>query len=140
MQQNLHIITLGVSDLKKTLEFYESGLSWKKSKASKDKIAFFEMGGIVISFFSKEALAKDANLSNNGSGFSGITIAYNTKTEDEVDKVLEKVKELGAEIIKPAKKADWGGYSGYFKDIDGHIFEVAYNPHFEFDENDNLNI
>ncbi|KAB1067570.1 VOC family protein [Tamlana haliotis] len=138
MRQNLNIITLGVSDLKKTLDFYERGLNWKKSKASKDKIAFFEMNGIVLSFFSKDALAKDANVSNIGSGFSGITIAYNAKSENEVDSVLRKVAELGAEIIKPAKKADWGGYSGYFKDIDGHIFEVAYNQHFEFDENDNI--
>ncbi len=140
MRQNLSIITLGVLDLQKTLEFYEKGLNWKKSKASKDKIAFFEVGGIVLSFFSKEALAKDANLSNDGSGFAGITIAYNTKSEEEVDKVIEKVKTLGADIIKPAEKSDWGGYSGYFKDIDGHVFEVAYNPHFEFDKNDNLEI
>ena len=138
MRQNLNIITLGVSNLEKSLEFYEKGLNWKKSKASKDKIAFFDMGGIVLSLFSKSALAKDANLPDNGSGFSGVTIAHNTKSENEVDEVLEKVEKLGAEIIKPAKKTNWGGYSGYFKDFDEHIFEVAFNPHFEFDENGNI--
>ncbi|MGB3468342.1 MAG: VOC family protein, partial [Cyclobacteriaceae bacterium] len=111
MRQNLNIITLGVSDLKKSLEFYEEGLNWKKSKASKEQIAFFDVGGIVLSLFSKSALAKDANLSDNGHGFSGITIAHNTKSENEVDEVLEKVKSLGAEIIKQAEKVDWGGYS-----------------------------
>jgi len=138
MRQKLNIITLGVSDLQKTLEFYQKGLGWKKSDASKDKIAFFQMGGIVLAFFPQDELAEDANTVVEGTGFSRITIAYNTKTEAEVDEVLNEVQKLGAEIVKPAEKVFWGGYSGYFKDLDGHLFEVAHNPFAEFDENDNL--
>lgn len=140
MRQKINIITLGVLDLKKTLEFYENGLGWKKSKASQANIAFFQMGGIVLAFYPKDSLAEDAKIPLDGNGFSGITIAYNAKTETEVDEVLKEVEKLGAKILKPAEKVFWGGYSGYFKDLDGHLFEVAHNPFVEFDENDNLKI
>lgn len=134
MEQKIHIITLGVSDLTKSLEFYEKGLGWEKSKASIDgKIAFFDLGGIILSLFPKSALAKDANLSDDGHSFSFITLAHNKRSESEVDEVLKKVIKLGAKVVKPSERVSWGGYSGYFKDIDGHIFEVANNPHFEFD-------
>ena len=138
MRQKINIITLGVSDLQKSLEFYEKGLGWTKSKASQENIAFFQMGGIVLALFSRTALAADAKIAANGNGFSGISIAYNAKSEKEVDNVLAQVEKLGAEIVKPAEKVFWGGYSGYFRDIDGHLFEVAHNPFVEFDENDNL--
>ena len=83
-------------------------------------------------------LAEDAKLSPEWSGFAGITIAYNTKTEAEVDEVMTEVKGLGAEIVKAPEKVFWGGYSGYFKDLDGHLFEVAYSPFAEFDDLDQL--
>ncbi|GAA0872282.1 VOC family protein [Gangjinia marincola] len=138
MKQKIHIITLGVQRLGKTLAFYEEGLGWKRSEASKEKIVFFETGGIVIAFFDKSELAKDANVADGVCEFSGITMAYNSKSEGEVDEVMKKVEGLGATIIKPAEKTFWGGYGGYFKDLDGHIFEVAYNPFVEFDENDQI--
>ena len=138
MRQKINIITLGVSDLQKTLDFYENGLNWKKSEASQEHIAFFQMGGIVLAFYPKVSLADDAKISVNGNGFSGITIAYNAKSESEVDEVLKEVEKLGAKIVKPAEKVFWGGYSGYFEDLDGHLFEVAHNPFVKFDENDNL--
>lgn len=71
--------------------------------------------------------------------FSGLTISYNTKSEKEVD-ILEQVAKLGGTIVKPAQKVYWGGYSGYFKDLDGHLFEIAYNPFWELDENDNVKL
>ncbi len=140
MRQKLNLITLGVSDFEKAVNFYEKGLGWKKSSASAEELAVFPLGGIVLALHSRAALAEDAMVSASGAGFSGITISYNAKSEEEVDQVLEKVKSLGATIIKPAQKVFWGGYSGYFKDLDGHLFEVAHNPFWELDENDNLKL
>ena len=138
MRQKLNLITLGVNDMAKAINFYEKGLGWKKSSASQDDISFFQLGGIVFSLYPRTLLAKDAAVDEKGSGFSGITLSHNTKSEQEVDEVLKEVERLGAMIIKPAEKVFWGGYSGYFKDPDGHLFEVAYNPFWSFDENDNV--
>ena len=138
MRQKLNIITLGVNDFQKSLDFYENGLGWKKSSASQDSIAFFPLGGIVLALYPRHLLAEDALVDEHGGGFSGITIAYNTKSETEVDEVLAEVQKLGATLVKPAQKIFWGGYSGYFKDLDGHLFEVAYNPFWGFDGDDNL--
>lgn len=140
LRQKLNIITLGVKDIEKSLHFYQNGLGWKKSKASQGDIVFFQLGGIVLALYPREKLAEDATITTEGNGFSGITIAYNAKSKSEVDEVLNQVKILGATIVKPAEEVFWGGYSGYFKDIDEHLFEVAYNPFVEFDENDNLKI
>ena len=138
MRQKLNLITLGVDNFEKAIDFYERGLGWKKSSASQDDIAFFQLGGIVLGLYPRNLLAKDATVNDKGTGFSGITIAYNAKSEQEVDEVLKEVERLGATIIKPAQKVFWGGYSGYFKDLDGHLFEVARNPFWEFDDDDNL--
>jgi uncharacterized glyoxalase superfamily protein PhnB len=138
MRQKINVITLGVKDLQKALDFYEKGLGWKKSSASQDDIAFFQLGGIVLGLYPRKLLAEDATVNEKGTGFSGITISYNAKSEKEVDEVLKQVEELGATIIKPGQKVFWGGYSGYFKDLDGHLIEVAHNPFWEFDSQDNL--
>jgi uncharacterized protein len=140
MRQKLNLITLGVSNFKKALDFYENGLGWKKSSASVEELAVFPLGGIVLALHPRSALAEDAMVNPTGTGFSGITLSYNARSEEEVNTVLEKVKSLGATIIKPAQKVYWGGYSGYFKDLDGHLFEVAHNPFWELDENDNLKL
>jgi catechol 2,3-dioxygenase-like lactoylglutathione lyase family enzyme len=138
MQQKLHLITLGTDDFQKSLDFYEKGLGWKKSDKSMDGLALFNLGGIVLALHPREELAADTTLAYQPSGFSGLTISHNTRSEKEVDEVLAKVAELGATIVKPAQKVYWGGYSGYFKDLDGHLFEVAYNPFWELDENGHL--
>ncbi len=137
MRQKLNLITLGVNDIDRSVAFFE-GLGWKKSSASMDGLALFPLGGMVLALHPRQDLADDATVNSEGSGFSGITISYNTKSEKEVDDVLQTVKELGATIIKPAQKVYWGGYSGYFKDLDGHLFEVAYNPFWPLDEQDNI--
>jgi hypothetical protein len=140
MKQKMHIITLGVTDMKETLNFYETGLGWKRSKASQGDIVFFDLNGVVLAFYPWNKLAEDANTNEHSEGFRGTTLAYNTASPEETDSILAKVKDLGAEIIKPAEKAFWGGYSGYFKDPSGHLFEVAYNPFATFDDNGNLSI
>ena len=138
MRQKLNLITLGVADFAKAVSFYEKGLGWKKSSLSQDDLAIFSLGGIALALYPRELLAKDATVENALTGFSGITISYNAKDEKEVDEVLREVKELGATIVKPAQKVFWGGYSGYFKDLDGHLIEVAYNPFWKLDQDDNL--
>ena len=138
MRQKLTLITLGVDDFEKSLHFYETGLGWKKSAKSMEDLALFPLGGITLALHPREELAKDTTLSYTPSAFSGLTLSYNAKSEQEVDEILSRVKELGATIIKPAQKVFWGGYSGYFKDLDGHLIEVAFNPFWDLDENDNL--
>ncbi|HNY12896.1 MAG TPA: VOC family protein [Candidatus Wallbacteria bacterium] len=140
MRQKLNLITLGVDDFEKSVNFYEKGLGWKKSKSSMDGLALFALGGITLALYSRQDLADDATVKNTRSEFSGLTISYNAKSEKEVDEVLAEVEKLGAKIIKPAQKVFWGGYSGYFRDLDGHLFEVAFNPFWEFDENENLKL
>jgi uncharacterized protein len=138
MRQKLNLITLGVSDLNRSIDFYEKGLGWKRSEASLEGMILFPLGGITLALYPRKELADDATVKNTTIGFSGITLSYNAKSESEVDIVLKEVAQLGATIIKPAKIVFWGGYSGYFKDPDGHIFEVAFNPFWEFDDQDNL--
>lgn len=138
MRQKLNLITLGVEDLERSLDFYEKGLGWKKSPGSLGDFALFSLGGIILGLYPRHLLAEDATVDAKGNGFAGLTISYNAKSEAEVDSVLSEVVSLGATLVKPAQKVFWGGYSGYFKDPDGHLFEVAYNPFWEFDEQDNI--
>lgn len=140
MRQKLNLITLGVDDFQRSLNFYEKGLAWKKSDKSMDDLALFPLGGITLALYPRQALAEDATLHYQPSEFPGLSFSYNAKSEKEVDEILKQVEKLGAKIIKSAQKVFWGGYSGYFKDLDGHLFEVAFNPFWDFDENDNLKL
>lgn len=140
MRQKLNLITLGVDDFEKSLNFYEKGLGWKKSDKSMDQLALFPLGGITLALYPRQELADDTTLKFQPAEFPGLTLSYNAKSEQEVDEVLKTVGKLGATIIKNAQKVFWGGYSGYFKDLDGHLFEVAFNPFWELDENDNLKL
>ena len=139
MRQKLNLITLGVNDMEKSTAFFE-GLGWKKSSASVEGLSLFPLGGMVLALHPRNELVKDATVSEEGSGFSGITLSYNAYSEREVDEVLVKVEKIGATIVKPAQKVYWGGYSGYFKDLDGHLFEVAYNPFWELDAAGNIQL
>ncbi len=140
MNQNLHLITLGVRDFKRSYEFYTKTLGWKSSTKSGDDVAFFQAGGVVFAIYPREKLAEDALVSQEGSGFSGITLAYNARSESEVDKIIKDLRSKGVKIVKEPQKAFWGGYSSYFADPDDYHWEVAYNPYFSFDENGNLKL
>ena len=140
MRQKLTLITLGVEDLERALGFYEKGLGWKRSSASTENLICFNLDGVTLALYPRKLLAEDATIPEAGSGFSGITLSHNAKNEAEVDAVLAEVKKIGATVVKPAQKVFWGGYSGYFKDLDGHLIEVAYNPFWSMDEDGNLKL
>lgn len=139
MNQHLHIITLGVNDLKRSQEFYSQILGWKISRPQ-EGIVFFQAGGVVLALFPREELAKDALISSEGNGFAGFSLAYNAQSESEVDEIIRGLKSKGVKILKEPQKVFWGGYSSYFADPDGYCWEVAYNPFFPFDENGNLKL
>ena len=122
MRQKFTLITLGVKDFQKALAFYE-GLGWKKSQQSQEAYALFPLGGIVLGLYPLQELEKDTTLNYQ---------------EEEVDTVMQEAERLGATVVKPAQKVFWGGYSGYFKDLDGYVFEVAYNPFWEIDSEGSL--
>jgi len=126
----LNIVTLGVSDLAAARSFYEHGLGWKASPASQDGIAFFQLGGMVLALYPRDLLAEDAGLPAEGTGFSGVTLAQNVRNRAEVAKILEAARAAGGRIVKPAQDVFWGGHHGYFADLDGHLWEIAWNPHF----------
>lgn len=140
MNQHLQLVTLGVKDFETSKKFYTEILGWRPSNASSDDTAFFQAGGVVLSIYSREKLAEDALVSAQGSGFSGITLAYNARSESEVDQIIGDLKLKGVKILKEPQKVFWGGYNAYFADPDGYCWEVAYNPFFPFDEQGNLKL
>ena len=129
MEQRLSIVTLGVRDVARSRRFYEE-LGWRASGAGDGSIVFFQAGGIALALYGREALAADAGLPDAGSGFGGIVLAHNVRSRDEADALLVQAEAAGGRILKPAEDAFWGGYSGCFADPDGHVWEVAWNPHF----------
>lgn len=134
MEPRITIITLGVSDLQAAVKFYQDGLGWPLSGASVGDIAIFKlMSGIALALYPRSLLAQDACLEDNG-GFGGITLAQNVESEEEVDRFLSSAVNAGGRIIKPASHTEWGGYSGYFADPDGHPWEIAYVPFFTLEK------
>ena len=127
MEQRLSLVTLGVADLDRSRRFYET-LSWRRHGAHAE-VVFFQAGGMVLALWSRRSLAADAHVPAEGSGFAGIALAYNTRSREEVDAVLDEASAAGAAIPKPAEETFWGGYAGYFADPDGHLWEIAWNPH-----------
>ncbi len=139
MEQRISIVTLGVLDLARSRAFFER-LGWKRSVKGAEGIAFFQAGAIALALYPRDELAKDAGVAPGGSGFSGITLAYNARSREEVDAVLAEVVAAGATLQKPAEEAFWGGYSGYFADLDGYLWEVAWNPSFPIDSIGNIQL
>jgi len=139
MDQRISLVTLGVADLERARRFYEEGLGWRRGNDDAD-VVFFQAGGSVVALFSREALAADAQVTPQGSGFGGIVLAYNGHSRGEVDAVLAEAEAAGAAILKPAEETFWGGYGGYFADLDGHIWEVAWNPHWTIAEDGSISL
>lgn len=135
LDQRLSVVTLGVDDLPRAVRFYEM-LGWRPVEVS-DSIAFFQLPGMVFSLYPREALAADIGLdakAGRGSSAGSITLAYNARTREEVETVVSQAVEAGGRLVKQPAEAFWGGYSGYFSDPNGHLWEVAYNPHWTLDE------
>jgi predicted lactoylglutathione lyase len=139
MEQRISLITLGVRDLAASTAFFER-LGWRRSAKAYDGVAFFQVGSIVISLFPFDKLAEDAGVSARQSGSNGCTIAHNCRTKEGVDAVLAEAEAAGATIVKPAEDVFWGGYSGYFRDLDGHLWEVAWNPFLPIDDDDGVHL
>lgn len=133
MEPRISIITLGVNDLKKSTEFYEKGLGLPKQKNKEEEgnISFFELQGTWLALYPKDKLAEDSGVTLGSGGYQSFTLAHNVRSEAEADALLKEAEAAGAKIIKPAQKVFWGGYSGYFEDPDGYLWEVAYNPFFD---------
>ncbi len=129
MKPRINMITLGVKDLEGSIYFYEHGLGLPRM-AFEGNVAFFELSGSWLSLYPWSALAEDAGVAAFGEGFRGVTLAHNVARKSEVDEVMAQAEKAGATIQKPAQDVFWGGYSGYFSDPDGHLWEVAWNPHF----------
>lgn len=130
MEPRISIITLGVSDLQKATEFYRDGLGLPMQKGNKG-VTFFILNGTWLSLFPKDKLAKDANVENNGIGFPGFTLAHNVSSKEKVDELINIAEKAGAVITDKPHDREWGGYSGYFKDLDGYLWEICYNPYFK---------
>ena len=138
MEPRLSIITLGVADIARSRAFYEA-LGFKASSASQETVTFFSAGGVVLALYGRHELAADALAADEGrNGFSGVTLAHNCRSEAEVDAVLAEACRVGATLRKPGQKVFWGGYSGYFSDPDGHLWEVAHNPFVPFADDGRL--
>ncbi|MGB5964519.1 MAG: VOC family protein [Sulfurimonadaceae bacterium] len=129
MRPRISMITLGVNDMEASVKFYKDGLGFPQME-SPPEVAFFTLNGSWLGLYGRESLAEDAEVSAYGKGFNGFSLAHNVTTEAEVDKVLEQALNAGATLSKAARKTSWGGYSGYFQDPDGYLWEVAYNPFF----------
>lgn len=130
---NLSLVTLGVHDLARATRFYEA-LGWKAHEPASEGVSFFELNGVILALFPRAELAKDAGVEDTKPGFSGISLAYNVGSVEEADAAMAHAVASGATLVKAPHKVFWGGYSGYFADPDGHLWEVAHNPFGRFDE------
>ena len=128
MNPRISMVSLAVKDLERSCEFYESGLGLPRMD-SPPGIVFFNLNGTWLGLSERESLARDAGVSPEGTGYSGFNLAHNVHSEDEVDTLVSAAVSAGARLVKPPKRADWGGYHGYFSDPDGHLWEIAHNPY-----------
>ncbi len=133
MEQRLSLITLGVRDLQRARRFYES-MGWTPHPAAEEEdVVFFQAGGMVVALWDRAKLADDSAVEDGG-GWGGVTLAYNTRSAQEVDAVIDEARAAGATVAREPRPTFWGGYSGIFIDPDGHPWEVAHNPGWNIDE------
>ena len=129
MKPKIGIVTLGVRDFSKSLAFYKDGLGFPTHNFKDgEDIVFFKLEGSWLALYPRDKLAEDATVPDDGKGFSGITLAHNEPSPQAVDKAFAEAIKAGAKAVKQPQKVFWGGYSGYFADPDGYLWEVAYNP------------
>jgi uncharacterized protein len=138
MEQRLSLITLGVTDLARGRAFYE-GLGWTTRAEPSDVVVFFQAGGMVVALWDRARLADDSTVHDSG-GWGGVTLAYNTRADGEVDEVIEQARAAGATIGREPGETFWGGYSGVFVDPDGHPWEVAHNPRWTIAEDGSVRL
>jgi catechol 2,3-dioxygenase-like lactoylglutathione lyase family enzyme len=122
----ISVITLGVRDLRRARRFYREGLGWPISQEDDNWVCFTLGGGnLALAIYPVDDLAEDARVAPEGSGFRGFTLSYIVRSDQRVDEILAEAKDAGATITKAPERTSWGGYSGYFADPDGHLWEVA---------------
>ena len=138
MEQRVSLVTLGVRDLGRGRAFYEA-VGWRTNAAPDDDVAFFQAGGMVVALWGRDQLAEDTRVEDGG-GWGGVTLAYNTRSPEEVDAVLAEAESAGGTILRPGGETFWGGYSGVFADPEGHPWEVAHNPHWTIAENGSISL
>lgn len=127
MNPRISMVALAVKNLERATAFYESGLGLPRID-SPPGVTFFNLNGTWLGLSERESLARDAGISPDGAGYSGINLAHNVHSEEEVDTLVNTAVSAGAELVKSPRRADWGGYHGYFSDPDGHLWEIAHNP------------
>lgn len=128
MDQRLSVITLGVADLKRSRAFYDA-LGWKvASEEQADEIVAYDLINMTLCLYPLDKLAEDARIEVTSQKYSNITLAYNVRSEKEVDEAIIEAVRAGGKLVKAAEEVFWGGYSGYFADPDGNLWEVAFNP------------
>ena len=140
MKPRISVLTIGVDDLKKSLKFYRDGLGLKTGEIVGEEfeygaVVFIDLeNGMKLALWPRKSLAHDAGIKETPSSSTELSIGHNVKSKKEVDAVMAQAKKAGAKIIKPAQKTFWGGYAGYFQDPDGHLWEIAWNPAWKFED------
>jgi predicted lactoylglutathione lyase len=125
MEQRISLITLGVADLQRAVDFY-AAIGWESNWSDGD-VAFFQAGPMVFALWGRDKLAEDSVVEDSG-GWGGITLAHNVRSPADVDAVLDQVRAAGGNVVRDGAETPWGGYSGAFHDPDGHAWEIAHNP------------
>jgi predicted lactoylglutathione lyase len=138
VEQRVSLVTLGVGDLQRARNFYEA-LGWKTEAAPEDDVVFFQAGGMIVALWDRARLAEDSTVDDSG-GWGGVTLAYNTRSPEEVDAVVAEARAAGATIGREPGETFWGGYSGVFVDPDGHPWEVAHNPGWHIDHDGSVRL
>ncbi|RWC02327.1 VOC family protein [Mesorhizobium sp.] len=138
MEPRISIITIAVDDLERATRFYEA-MGLTRHAGITEGVAFFQMGGVILGLFPRQSAEADSGITF-GSAPSAIYLAYNTRSDAEVDDVLTMAEKAGGRIVKPAGRAFWGGWYGYFADTEGHIWEVAHNPAFPIAEDGSISL
>jgi uncharacterized protein len=136
VEQRVTLITLGVSDYPRAKAFY-AAMGWSPALEIEDT-AFYQGNGVIITLWGREKLAPDMGIPDDGARWSGIALAHNVGSREEVEEVIDRARRNGAEITREPSETFYGGYAGAFRDLDGHGWEVAHNPGFGLDDDGNV--